>query len=167
MGAGKSTIGRQLAKALNRKFYDSDKVIEQRTGVSISWIFEMEGESGFRERETKAIEELTDLESVVVATGGGAVLSKENRDTLKARGYVIYLSASSEQLYRRTARDKKRPLLQNGDRRKQIENLLAIRDPLYREVADMVLKTSDQSIQHTVHEVIKQLKKTKQNEARS
>jgi shikimate kinase len=160
MGAGKSTIGRQLAKALHRKFYDSDKVIEQRTGVSISWIFEMEGEAGFRERETKAIEELTALENVVVATGGGAVLSAENRDFLRERGHVVYLSASCEQLYRRTARDKKRPLLQTGDRRKQIEQLLATRDPLYRDVADIVLKTGDQSIQHTVNEVIKQLKKT-------
>lgn len=160
MGAGKSTIGRQLAKALHRKFYDSDKVIEQRTGVSISWIFEMEGEAGFRERETKAIEELTALENVVVATGGGAVLSAENRDFLRERGHVIYLSASTEQLYRRTARDKKRPLLQTGDRRKQIEQLLATRDPLYRDVADIVLKTGDQSIQHTVNEVIKKLKQT-------
>ncbi len=160
MGAGKSTIGRQLAKALHRKFYDSDKVIEQRTGVSISWIFEMEGEAGFRERETKAIEELTALENVVVATGGGAVLSAENRDFLRERGHVVYLSASCDQLYRRTARDKKRPLLQTGDRRKQIEKLLATRDPLYRDVADIVLKTGDQSIQHTVNEVIKKLKKT-------
>jgi shikimate kinase len=160
MGAGKSTIGRQLAKALHRKFYDSDKVIEQRTGVSISWIFEMEGETGFRERETKAIEELSALDNVVVATGGGAVLSAENRDFLKQRGHVVYLSAAAEQLYLRTARDKKRPLLQTGDRRKQIEQLLATRDPLYREVADIVLKTGDQSIQHTVNEVIKQLKKT-------
>jgi shikimate kinase len=159
MGAGKSTIGRQLAKALHRKFYDSDRVIEKRTGVSISWIFEMEGEAGFRERETKAIDELTAMDNVVVATGGGAVLSAENRRCLRDRGYVIYLSASSDQLYRRTARDKKRPLLQTGDRRKQIEDLLAVRDPLYREVADIVLKTSDQSIQHTVNEVIKKIKK--------
>lgn len=160
MGAGKSTIGRQLAKALRRKFYDSDREIEQRTGVSISWIFEMEGEAGFREREAKAIEELTGLENIVLATGGGAVLSETNRQCLRERGHVIYLSASPEQLYRRTARDKKRPLLQSGDRRKQIDELLAKRDPLYREVADIVLKTSDQSIQHTVNEVINKLKKT-------
>lgn len=160
MGSGKSTIGRQLAKALHRKFYDSDKVIEQRTGVSISWIFEMEGEAGFRERETKTIEELTALENIVLATGGGVVLSEQNREWLKKRGHVIYLSASPEQLFRRTARDKKRPLLQTGDRRKQIEALLEIRDPLYREVADIVLKTSEQSIQHTVNEVIKKLKRT-------
>lgn len=160
MGAGKSTIGRQLAKALHRKFYDSDKVIEQRTGVSISWIFEMEGEAGFRERESKTIEELTALDSVVLATGGGVVLSEQNRQFLSSRGHVIYLSATAEQLYRRTARDKKRPLLQTGDRRKQIEDLLAKRDPLYRDIADIVIKTSDQSVQHTVNEVIKKLKKT-------
>ncbi len=95
MGSGKSTIGRQLAKVLHRKFYDSDKVIEKRTGVSISWIFEMEGESGFRERESKAIDELTELKNVVVATGGGAVLSEQNRQCLKSRGQLIYLSASA------------------------------------------------------------------------
>lgn len=160
MGAGKSTIGRQLAKALHKKFYDSDKVIEQRTGVSISWIFEMEGEAGFREREARTIEELSGLDNIVMATGGGVVLSEQNRDWLRRRGHVIYLSATAEQLYRRTARDKKRPLLQNGDRRQKINELLEQRDPLYREVADIVLKTSDQSIQHTVNEVIKKLKKT-------
>src|SRR6056297_3577343 len=160
MGAGKSTIGRQLAKALHKKFYDSDKVIEQRTGVSISWIFEMEGEAGFREREARTIEELSGLDNIVMATGGGVVLSEKNRDWLRRRGHVIYLSATAEQLYRRTARDKKRPLLQNGDRRQKINQLLEQRDPLYREVADIVLKTSDQSIQHTVNEVIKKLKKT-------
>lgn len=163
MGAGKSTIGRQLAKALHKKFYDSDKEIEKRTGVSISWIFEMEGEVGFRERESKAIEELTAFDNVVVATGGGAVLSEENRNWLQARGEVIYLSATAEQLYRRTAKDKKRPLLQTGDRRKQIEALMAQRNPLYEQVADIIIKTGDQSIQHTVNDVIKQLKKTKKN----
>lgn len=160
MGAGKSTIGRQIAKALRRKFYDSDKEIELRTGVSISWIFEREGEAGFRERESKAIEELTARDNIVLATGGGAILAEENRQWFKSRGQVIYLSATAEQLYRRTARDKKRPLLQTGNRRKQIDSLLAIRDPLYREVADIIIKTGDQSIQHTVNDVIKQLKKT-------
>eukprot|EP00581_Thalassiosira_minuscula_P037685 CAMPEP_0184457674 /NCGR_PEP_ID=MMETSP0740-20130409/30731_1 /TAXON_ID=385413 /ORGANISM="Thalassiosira miniscula, Strain CCMP1093" /LENGTH=132 /DNA_ID=CAMNT_0026830121 /DNA_START=92 /DNA_END=487 /DNA_ORIENTATION=- len=131
MGAGKSTIGRQLAKALRKKFYDSDREIEKRTGVSISWIFEMEGEAGFRERESKAIDELTAFDNVVVATGGGAILSEENRNWLRSRGEVVYLSATAEQLYRRTAKDKKRPLLQTGDRRKQIEALMAQRNPLY------------------------------------
>lgn len=163
MGAGKSTIGRQLAKALRKKFYDSDREIEKRTGVSISWIFEMEGEAGFRERESKAIDELTAFDNVVVATGGGAILSEENRNWLRSRGEVIYLSATAEQLYRRTAKDKKRPLLQTGDRRKQIEALMAQRNPLYEQVADIIIKTGDQSIQHTVNDVIKQLKKTKKN----
>src|SRR5690554_2820344 len=135
MGSGKSTIGRQLAKALRRKFYDSDREIEKRTGVSISWIFEMEGESGFREREERVIEALTGREDIVLATGGGAVLSEHNRQWLRERGHVVYLSAPVEQLYRRTARDRKRPLLQHTDRRKQIELLLQQRDPLYREVA--------------------------------
>ncbi len=161
MGAGKSTIGRQLAKALHKKFYDSDREIEKRTGVSISWIFEMEGEAGFRERETKAIEELTAFDNVVVATGGGAVLSEENRKWLRSRGEVVFLSATAEQLYRRTAKDKKRPLLQTGDRRKQIEALMAQRDPLYQDVADIIIKTGEQSIQHTVNDVIKKLKKTR------
>ncbi|EMR13935.1 shikimate kinase [Methylophaga lonarensis MPL] len=160
MGAGKSTIGRQLAKALGRKFYDSDREIEKRTGVSISWIFEMEGEAGFREREQRIIEELTELNNIVLATGGGAVLAEENRRTLRKNGVVVYLSASLDQLYRRTAKDKKRPLLQTGDRKQKIRDLINQRDPLYREVADIVLKTGDQSVQQTVNDVLQQLKKT-------
>lgn len=159
MGSGKSTIGRQLAKALGRDFYDSDKEIEQRTGVSISWIFEMEGEAGFRERERKMIQDLTAKQDIVLATGGGAILDEGNRRLLRSRGFVIYLSASIDQLYKRTSRDKNRPLLQNTDRKKQITQLLEQRDPLYRDVADLVLKTADQSVQHTVNQVIKKLEK--------
>jgi shikimate kinase len=158
MGSGKSTIGRQLAKKLGKTFFDSDKEIETRTGVSISWIFEMEGEDGFRERESKIIDELTAQENVVLATGGGAILSEENRQHLHERGMVIYLSATAEQLYRRTAKDKKRPLLQTGDRRKKIEALLAERMPLYQKVAHITLRTSNKSIQHTVNELIKRIK---------
>jgi shikimate kinase len=158
MGSGKSTIGRQLAKKLGKTFFDSDKEIETRTGVSISWIFEMEGEDGFRERESKIIDELTEQENVVLATGGGAILSEENRQHLHERGMVIYLSATAEQLYRRTAKDKKRPLLQTGDRRKKIEALLAERMPLYQKVAHITLRTSNKSIQHTVNELIKRIK---------
>lgn len=157
MGAGKSTIGRQLAKKLRLKFYDSDREIERRTGVSVSWIFEMEGEAGFREREEKIIDELTALTNVVVATGGGAVLAEKNRACLAERGTVIYLSATVDQLYRRTAKDKSRPLLQTTDRRQQIKKLIALRDPLYREVATVVVPTGDQSIQRTVGGVIKQI----------
>lgn len=160
MGAGKSTIGRQLARALGRKFYDSDREIEKRTGVSISWIFEMEGEAGFREREQRVIEELVELENIVLATGGGAVLAEENRRTLRKSGLVIYLSASLEQLYRRTAKDKKRPLLQTDDRQQKIRDLVKQRDPLYREVADIVLKTGDQSVQQTINDALQKLKKS-------
>lgn len=157
MGAGKSTIGKQLAKKLRLKFYDSDREIERRTGVSVSWIFEMEGEAGFREREEKIIDELTALTNVVVATGGGVVLAAKNRACLSERGTVIYLSATVDQLYRRTAKDKSRPLLQTADRRQQIKKLIALRDPLYREVATVVVPTGDQSIQRTVGGVIKQI----------
>lgn len=157
MGAGKSTVGRQLAKALGRDFYDSDKEIEKRTGVSISWIFEMEGEVGFRAREKKVIDDLTKLKDIVLATGGGAILSEDVRMALRSRGNVVYLSASAEQLFRRTAKDKTRPLLQTEDPKQQIIDLLAERDPLYQKVADVELRTGDQSIQHAVSEVIKQL----------
>lgn len=163
MGSGKSTIGRQLAKRLHRRFYDSDREIEKRTGVSISWIFEREGEAGFREREQKTIEELTALDGIVMATGGGAVLSEANRQYLK-RGKVVYLAASAEQLYRRTARDTSRPLLQVDNRRQQIKQLMAQRDPLYREVADIVLQTGDQSVTRTVNAVLKQLQQLKQKD---
>ncbi|MDC9725284.1 MAG: shikimate kinase AroK [Gammaproteobacteria bacterium] len=157
MGAGKSTVGRQLAKALGRDFYDSDKEIEKRTGVSISWIFEMEGEEGFRVREQKVIDDLTKLKDIVLATGGGAVLSDDNRRALRSRGNVVYLSASAEQLFRRTSKDKTRPLLQTDDPKQEIVELLDKRDPLYKNVADIELRTGDQSIQHAVAEVIKQL----------
>jgi len=157
MGAGKSTVGRQLAKSLGRDFFDSDKEIEKRTGVSISWIFEMEGEAGFRAREQKVIDDLTQLKDIVLATGGGAILSEDNRRALRSRGNVVYLSASAEQLFRRTSKDKARPLLQTEDPKKQITDLLAERDPLYQNVADIELRTGDQSIQHAVSEVIKQL----------
>ena len=157
MGAGKSTVGRQLAKSLGRDFYDSDKEIEKRTGVSISWIFEMEGEAGFRAREQKVIDDLTRLKDIVLATGGGAILSDENRRALRSRGNVVYLSASAEQLFRRTSKDKTRPLLQTEDPKEKITLLLEERDPLYKNVADIELRTGDQSIQYAVSEVIKQL----------
>jgi shikimate kinase len=157
MGAGKSTIGRYLAKTLKRVFYDSDREIEKRTGVSISWIFEREGEAGFRVREQKVIAELTELKNIVLATGGGAIMSDDNRRALRSQGHVVYLAASEEQLIKRTAKDKTRPLLQTDDPQKQIIELLEKRDPLYRNVADIVLRTGEQSIQHTVTDVIKQL----------
>jgi shikimate kinase len=157
MGAGKSTVGRQLARALGRDFFDSDKEIEKRTGVSISWIFEMEGESGFRAREQKVIDDLSQLKEIVLATGGGAVLSDDTRRVLRSRGHVIYLSASPDQLFRRTAKDKSRPLLQTDNPKQQIIDLLTERAPLYQSVADIELRTGEQSISHAVSEVIKQL----------
>ena len=157
MGAGKSTVGKQLAKSLGRDFYDSDKEIEKRTGVSIAWIFEMEGETGFRLRERKVIDELTELKNIVLATGGGSVLAEEHRRALRARGYVVYLSASVEQLLRRTNKDKNRPLLQTGQPEEKITGLMAERAPLYKDVADIELRTGDQSIQYVVSGLIKQL----------
>lgn len=141
MGAGKSTIGRLLAQALDRPFVDSDKEIEARTGATIPLIFEKEGEAGFRLRERQAIEALTARTGIVLATGGGAVLAAENRNCLAARGFVVYLETSVEEQLRRTARDTNRPLLQTADPRARLSELLHIRDPLYREVADYVVHT--------------------------
>jgi len=157
MGAGKSTVGKQLAKSLGRDFYDSDKELEKRTGVSISWIFEMEGEQGFRIREQKIIDELTGLKDIVLATGGGVVLAEENRRVLRSRGHVVYLSASVEQLLKRTAKDKSRPLLQTENPKQRIKDIMSVRDPLYRDVADIEFKTGEQSLQHVVSDLIKQL----------
>jgi shikimate kinase len=139
MGAGKSTIGRHLAAFLNRPFFDIDNEIEARTGADIQWIFDMEGEEGFRARETKALMQLIENDSSsVIATGGGIILRPENRAALKENGQVIYLSATKEQLYERTRRDKNRPLLQVDNRRDIIDQLVEKRDPLYRDIADLV-----------------------------
>ena len=154
MGAGKTTIGRQLAKQLKRYFYDSDREIEQRTGVSIPLIFELEQEEGFRKREQAMIDELTQLENIVLATGGGAVLAPENRNHLSTRGYVIYLYAPISQLLRRTSHDKNRPLLQTDNPRQKLEQLMAVRDPLYREVADTIIKTDNLPVKQVVKQII-------------
>ena len=162
MGAGKSTVGKQLAKALGRDFYDTDKEIERRTGVSVSWIFEMEGESGFRQREQKVLEELSQLKNIVLATGGGIVLPEENRRMLRSRGYVVYLSTSIEQLLRRTNKDKNRPLLQTDNPKETVKTLMAERTPLYQGVADIELRTGEQSIQYVVSGLVKQLEQIDQ-----
>lgn len=139
MGAGKSTIGRHLAAFLNRPFFDIDNEIEARTGADIQWIFDMEGEEGFRVREAKALLELIQNDtSSVIATGGGIVLREDNREVLRENGQVIYLSATKEQLYDRTRKDKSRPLLQVDNRREVIDQLVKKRDPLYRGIADLV-----------------------------
>lgn len=146
MGAGKTSVGRVLAKRLNKIFYDSDHVIEERTGVKIPVIFEIEGEPGFRHRESAVLDELTALDDVVLATGGGAVLAQENRDRLRTRGTVVYLRASVKDLLNRTRHDKNRPLLQTADPRARLNELYEIRDPLYREVAHVTIDTGSQSL---------------------
>ena len=146
MGAGKSTVGRHLAKRLGKSFIDSDHEIERRTGVKIPVIFDIEGEAGFRLREQQIIEELTERRDIVLATGGGAVLSAANRHALHTHGTVIYLRANIDDLFARTRRDKNRPLLQTADPKGRLTELFLQRDPLYKEVAHIVIDTGRQSV---------------------
>lgn len=141
MGVGKTTIGRVLADILGLEFFDSDREIESSTGADIPWIFDVEGESGFRVRESRMIEQLSQKNNIVLATGGGAVVAPENREWLKARGVVVYLRAPISQQVERTSRDKTRPLLQTPNPEEKIRELMSIREPLYQEVADMVIDT--------------------------
>lgn len=158
MGAGKTTIGKQLALELKLKFYDSDHEIEKRCGAEISWIFDMEGEAGFRVREEKIIEELTQLNKIVLATGGGVVLSAENRRHLHSRGLVIYLLATVNQQLDRTRHDQKRPLLQNvDDTEGTLRALMEKRDPLYREIADHMVETNHRSAKAVSKEIAQYL----------
>lgn len=159
MGAGKTTVGKQLARHTGRAFHDSDQEIRLKTGVSIPHIFEVEGESGFRARETAVLKELTQLKSIVLATGGGAVLSEENRALLKNNGTVVYLRASVNDLWARTRHDKSRPLLQTDDPYATLAELFAIRDPLYREVADIIVDTSRQSVGSLVQHILQTIGK--------
>jgi shikimate kinase len=157
MGAGKSTIGRQLALVLGRQFVDADREVETRTGASISLIFELEGEAGFRRRERAVLEDLSAGRELVVATGGGAVLDPNNRALLSERGTVVYLHAPLEVLFRRTRRDRSRPLLQTEDPRARLEQIVAERDPLYREVADLIIETDHRTVHSVVNEVARRL----------
>ncbi len=157
MGAGKTTVGRQLARLTGKTFYDSDHEIEARTGVRIPLIFEIEGEERFREREKAVIAELARRDDIVLATGGGAVLDPANRAALRAHGTVIYLRASIDDLLARTALDKNRPLLQTANPREKLESLFAVRDPLYREVADIVIDTSRQHVSTLVNRLLVRL----------
>lgn len=157
MGAGKTTIGRALAAQLGLTFVDSDQVIQDRTGVDIPTIFEFEGEQGFRDREQQVIEELTQLEQRVLATGGGAVLRPQNRKHLSARGIVVYLDCSPEQQYERTYRDRKRPLIQTDDPLGRLRELMVEREPLYRETADYVVSTEGRSASAVAKEILERV----------
>lgn len=157
MGAGKTTVGRLLAKALKKTFYDSDHEIEKRTGVKIPTIFEMEGEAGFRKRESAMLDELSNRDNIILATGGGAVLDENNRKLMKARGIVVYLRADIHDLYQRTRNDRNRPLLQTADPHAKLSELFDVRDPLYQAVADIIVDTGNQPVANIVSKIQKQI----------
>ncbi len=157
MGAGKTTIGRLLAQNLGMEFDDTDLEIQRRTGVDIPTIFEYEGEEGFRHRERLVVDDLSQVDNQVLATGGGVVLDADNRRNLSARGLVVYLECTPEQQYERTYKDRNRPLIQTDDPLAKLKELTAIRDPLYREAADWVVSTENRSAQVVVRDIIEQL----------
>jgi shikimate kinase len=157
MGVGKSTIGRLLATALNMPFHDSDREIEFVTGADIPWIFDVEGEQGFRIREVRMIDTLTQREGIILATGGGAILAPESRRNLHSRGTVVYLRASVAQQLERTGKDKNRPLLQTENPLAKIKELIKIREPLYRETAHVTIDTSRRSPRSVSTEIVRQL----------
>jgi len=157
MGAGKSAVGRQLARLLHLEFVDSDQEIESRTGVDVPFIFEKEGETGFRQREAKVIDDLSQKEGIVLATGGGAIIDPENRNHLGARGFVIYLHTSVDQQLSRTRKGRDRPLLENGDPRAVLESLMATREPLYREIADLTVETDGRKVHAVANEILDRL----------
>jgi len=159
MGAGKTTIGKLVAKRLSNDFYDTDNEIDVRTGADIPWIFEIEGEEGFRKREASIIAELCLLDNVVLSTGGGVVLNRENCKSLKENGIVIYLKSSAEKLLKRVQTDKRRPLLQTDDKLGRIRQILKEREPLYENLADEIIATDKQTIKQAVNEVLKKIKK--------
>lgn len=155
MGAGKTTVGRHLARLLKYSFYDSDHVIEEMTGANIPWIFEKEGECGFRKRETQVLMSLTKKKSIVLATGGGAVIAKKNRQLLTQQGIVVYLYADVATQLLRTQKDKNRPLLQQDSPELVLQQLFTVRDPLYRELADIIIPTSQDSPKYMATTIIK------------
>jgi len=158
MGAGKSTIGRHLADQLHLEFFDSDQEIERRTGADIAWVFDLEGEDGFRRREEGVISDLTEMQGIVLATGGGSVVSKEVRNKLSARGIVVYLETPIEKQVARTQRDKRRPLLQTEEApRDVLVRLSEEREPMYQEVADFVVRTDEQSAKVVANQIIEKL----------
>ncbi|MHB8743894.1 MAG: shikimate kinase AroK [Sulfuricaulis sp.] len=164
MGAGKSTIGRHLAELLGKEFQDSDQEIEKRTGASIPLIFEIEGEAGFRSRESSVLDDLTRKTNLVLATGGGIILSQDNQRTLHDRGLVVYLHAPLETLLQRTRRDRHRPLLQTTDRRRTLEDILKTREPIYRQTADVVIETAHRSPVSVAREIARKLEAMQNDE---
>ncbi len=157
MGAGKSTIGRQIAQQLHLEFVDSDAEIERRTGAEIAWVFDVEGEDGFRKREADVISDLTEQQGIVLATGGGSIISKDVRNKLSARGLVVYLETTIDKQVARTQRDKRRPLLRSENPRQVLEDLAQLRNPLYEEIADLTVKTDEQSAKLVAKEIIDKL----------
>jgi shikimate kinase len=157
VGSGKSTIGRQLAAQLKLDFFDSDREIERRCGVDIDWIFDIEGEEGFFNRERNLLKELVKMQGIVLATGGTSILSSENRTLLSSRGKVVYLKASIEQQLQRTSRDKKRPILQVKDKRSKLVEVMSKCEPLYNEIADITLETSNATVINVVQRIKKLL----------
>ncbi len=158
MGAGKSTIGRELAEKLHLDFYDSDQEIERRTGADIAWVFDLEGEDGFRKREETVIDDLSEKQGIVLATGGGSVISAQIRNRLSARGIVVYLETTIDKQVVRTQRDRRRPLLQTSEEpRKVLERLAIERNPLYEEIADVIVPTDDQSAKIVANKIIERI----------
>jgi shikimate kinase len=153
MGAGKSAVGRQLARLLHLEFLDSDEEIESRTGVDIPFIFEKEGEEGFRKREVKVIDDLSRRDGVVLATGGGAIVDPESRSRLGARGFVVYLHTSVNQQLERTRSGRERPLLESSDKQQVLQDLMEERDPLYREISDLIVETDGRRVQTVAREI--------------
>jgi shikimate kinase len=162
MGVGKSTIGRMLAAALDKPFFDSDREIEAVTGADIPWIFDVEGEAGFRVREERMIDKLTQRDGIVMATGGGAILSANSRSNLHSRGTVVYLKASLAQQFERTSKDRNRPLLQTADPMSRIRELMKIREPLYNEIAHIMVDTSRRGPRTVVTEILRRLREYEQ-----
>jgi shikimate kinase len=163
MGAGKSTVGRNLARRLKLDFYDSDREIEKICGVNIPTIFEYEGEAGFRQREAKIINELTALSPIVLATGGGSVLSEENRQVLSKRGLVVYLHVGLREQFLRISCDKNRPLLQTENPRETLKNLMLERTPIYENLADLRVNSTNRNMRHVIERIIKHIQKKQQS----
>ena len=160
MGSGKTTVGRRLSKELGIDFYDSDHEITDKTGVSIDHIFDVEGEEGFRKRESDVLKDLCSQDNIIIATGGGAVISEENRIEISKTGSVIYLLSSVDQILRRTSKSKTRPLLENSkNKRKTISDIINARDPLYREIATITVDTNGKKLNEVINEILVQLKR--------